>query len=76
VLGERISDISIGFKQGGTVTIRYEAFDRGGVDQLSVNATVLSPISNLILCEEDPGLYDFRTTVLLRDVSKIEDPPN
>ena len=33
-------------------------------------------MSNLILREEDPGLYEFRTTVILKDGSKIEDPPN
>jgi hypothetical protein len=76
VFGDRITDISINFKQGNTVTFSYESFGQAGTDSLSGTATLLAPISNWINQVEDSGEYEFRTSVILKDGSKIQDPPH
>jgi len=76
VFGDRITDISIDFKLGGTINISYEEFGERGSDQLTISAAVFSPISNLILRKAESGLYEFRATVLLKDGRKVQDPPN
>jgi hypothetical protein len=73
VFGDRITDISLVFKRGGTLKLSYDDFAPGS-DKLSATTTLLSPIKSLFLREEDSGSYEFQRIVLLKDGSKIQDP--
>jgi hypothetical protein len=75
VFGDRITDISLVFKRGSTLKLGYDDF-APGVDKLSATTTLLSPIKSLFLREEDSGSYEFQRIVLLKDGSKIQDPPD
>jgi hypothetical protein len=74
VFGDRITDISLVFKGGSTLKLSYDAFAPGS-DKLTATTTLLSPIKGLFLKEEDSGSYEFQRVVLLKDGSKIQDPP-
>jgi hypothetical protein len=75
VFGDRITDISIDFKEGDTITFSYEDFSRSGSDLLSSKASISFPLRQLVNRDADSGQYEFRTIVLLRDGTKVQDPP-
>lgn len=74
VFGDRIADINIDFQKGGTLTFNYERFSQTQSDLLSDEAPLFFPIRDLINRVADSGEYGFRTIVMLKDGTKVEDP--
>lgn len=64
--------ISIDLKLGTTIDFTRDATP----EQLTVPADIVMPLQDLILHQEDPGIYEYRSTIVLTDGTKIEDPPN
>ena len=67
VFGDRIKVISIDFRRAGTVDFTVDA------EQLEATAQVLAPVRNLILREADPGNYEYKVLVILKDGQQFED---
>lgn len=70
VFGDRIRVISVDLKHGDAVD-----FSRDDA-QFAAQQTVLAPIRDLVLRQEDTGTYEYRVTLILNDGRKVEDPPN
>ncbi|MEL6160756.1 MAG: hypothetical protein AAFR18_16220 [Cyanobacteria bacterium J06627_32] len=67
VFGDRIKVISVDFRRAGTVDFTVDT------EQLEATAQVLAPVRNLILRESDPGNYEYKVLVILKDGQQFED---
>ncbi|NER83743.1 MAG: hypothetical protein F6K42_30205, partial [Leptolyngbya sp. SIO1D8] len=69
VFGNRLTVISIDFRQGGTVDFIQSATS----EKLESEVAVVTPIRNLVLRTADQGAYDYRVLVIRNDGQKFED---
>ncbi|KAM3093739.1 hypothetical protein ACKFKG_18485 [Phormidesmis sp. 146-35] len=70
--GDRIDVISVDLKLGTTINFTRDV----SLDANGVQTSVTTPIRDLILHEADSGIYEYRSLVILKDGTRVEDPAN